>query len=45
MTYNYKPRRVTCPYCGKRVALTRTGKLYAHLDRATKRRCVRRWPS
>jgi hypothetical protein len=38
-------RRLTCPYCAKRVAVTATGKLWAHLDPATKRRCVRRSPT
>jgi hypothetical protein len=37
-------KRATCPYCAKRVALTKTGKLHAHNDPATKRRCVRRNP-
>lgn len=38
-------RRSTCPYCGKRVALTSTGKLHAHRDPATKNPCIRRSPS
>jgi hypothetical protein len=34
-------KRATCPYCAKRVALTRTGKLWTHLDPETKRKCGR----
>jgi ribosomal protein L24E len=34
-------RRATCPYCGRRVTLTGTGKLWAHSDPATGKRCVR----
>jgi endogenous inhibitor of DNA gyrase (YacG/DUF329 family) len=33
--------KATCPYCAKRVALTKNGKLYPHLDPATKVRCAR----
>jgi hypothetical protein len=33
--------KVRCPYCAKRVALTSTGKLHAHLDPETKNRCGR----
>lgn len=33
--------KVRCPYCCKRVVLTSTGKLYSHLDPATKRKCGR----
>lgn len=34
-------KRATCPYCAKRVALTSSGKLYAHKDPATGNRCGR----
>lgn len=34
-------RKTRCPYCSKRCALTKTGKLYTHTDPATKTRCVR----
>lgn len=34
-------RRVTCPYCAKRVALTSTGRLYKHTDPATGNVCGR----
>lgn len=34
-------KRATCPYCAKRVALTSTGKLHAHLDPETHKRCAR----
>jgi hypothetical protein len=37
--------RAKCPYCSKRVALTSTGKLYAHTDPATGKPCVRRSPA
>jgi hypothetical protein len=33
--------KVRCPYCAKKVALTKTGKLYAHKDPATKKKCGR----
>lgn len=35
-------RRATCPYCGKRVAVTPLGYLHAHNDPATGKRCVRK---
>ena len=35
-------KRATCPYCGKRVALTKTGKLHAHNDPSSKKPCVRK---
>jgi hypothetical protein len=38
-------KRATCPYCGKRVALTPTGKLHAHVDPATGKPCVRTHPA
>jgi hypothetical protein len=41
MTFQFKPKRVTCPYCAKRVALTKTGKLHTHTDPETHRRCGR----
>jgi hypothetical protein len=34
-------KRVKCPYCAKKVALTKTGKLFTHLDPVTKFRCAR----
>jgi ribosomal protein S27E len=34
-------KRVTCPYCAKKVALTKGGKLYRHNDPATRRKCSR----
>ena len=33
--------KATCPYCGKRVTLTSTGKLWTHADPATGNRCGR----
>jgi uncharacterized Zn finger protein (UPF0148 family) len=36
-----KHGRVRCPYCGKRVALTSTGKLHGHKDRLLQMRCIR----
>lgn len=36
--------RVPCPYCGKRVALTTTGKLHAH-NRSDGQRCIRKSPN
>jgi hypothetical protein len=45
MVHQFKPRRVTCPYCAKRVALTKTGKLHSHIDPTTHKRCVRRHPN
>jgi hypothetical protein len=38
-------RVATCPYCDKRVTLTAAGKLYAHLDPETKKRCARKSPN
>jgi endogenous inhibitor of DNA gyrase (YacG/DUF329 family) len=34
-------KKVKCPYCAKKVALTKTGKLWPHNDPATKNRCGR----
>jgi DNA-directed RNA polymerase subunit RPC12/RpoP len=39
------PRRVSCPYCAKRVALTPKGLLYKHNDPKTHKPCVRRDPN
>ncbi len=36
-----KRRKVRCPYCSKRVALTSTGKLHTHNDPSTKTQCGR----
>jgi endogenous inhibitor of DNA gyrase (YacG/DUF329 family) len=36
-----KVKKVTCPYCAKKVGLTSTGKLYPHLDPVTRKRCAR----
>jgi endogenous inhibitor of DNA gyrase (YacG/DUF329 family) len=33
--------KVKCPYCGRRVALTKTGRLWPHTDKETGNRCGR----
>jgi hypothetical protein len=33
--------KTRCPYCAKKVTLTKLGKLYTHNDPATKKRCSR----
>ena len=35
------PKKARCPYCRKRVTLTKSGKLHAHNDPATGTRCAR----
>lgn len=37
-----KPKTAKCPYCSKRVSLTKYGKLYPHKDPVTKNPCVRK---
>ena len=36
-----KAKKVRCPYCGKRVALTKSGMLYPHEDKSLHERCIR----
>jgi uncharacterized OB-fold protein len=41
MVHAFKPKRIACPHCYKRVALTKTGKLHSHTDSTTGKRCPR----